>query len=134
MTQLPICPWCSVFVPYSSCRRALRELLESSLLEGWPGRLLLTYDLGALEDRRYFTAGALVGWSLAQGGPGLCCLHPDFYQLMCGNSPSLEDFNWREVADTDIQSQLQQVWQHTVHILRRSNICAAIHVHQSTFD
>ncbi|XP_062306776.1 uncharacterized protein LOC134011248 isoform X2 [Osmerus eperlanus] len=90
-------------------RLALLEVQESSLLEGQPGLLLMTYDLVALEERRYFAAGALVGWSLCHGGPGLRCLHPALYQLMCGHNPSLEDFDWREVADADIQVQLQQL-------------------------
>ncbi len=64
-------------------RLTLLELQESSVFEGPPGRLFLTYDLTALEDRKYYEAGVLIGWSLAQGGPGPRCLHPALYQVVC---------------------------------------------------
>lgn len=56
-------------------------LQESPLFEGLPGRLLLTYDLAALEMRMYYKAGVLIGWSLAHGGPGPGCLHPALFQV-----------------------------------------------------
>lgn len=56
-------------------------LQESPLFEGLPGRLLLTYDLAALETRMYYKAGVLIGWSLAHGGPGPRCLHPALFQV-----------------------------------------------------
>ncbi|MEQ2173352.1 hypothetical protein GOODEAATRI_031256, partial [Goodea atripinnis] len=43
-------------------------------------RLFLTYDLTALDDRMYYEAGVLIGWSLAHGGPGPCCLHPALFE------------------------------------------------------
>lgn len=67
-----------IFCPH---RLALLELQESSVFEGPPGRLFFAYDLTALEDRKYYEAGALIGWSLTQGGPGPCCLHPALYQV-----------------------------------------------------
>ncbi|XP_074524613.1 uncharacterized protein LOC141789177 [Halichoeres trimaculatus] len=90
-------------------RLALLELQQTSVFEGFSGRLFLTYDLSALEDRKYFEAGVLIGWSLAQGGPGPCCLHPTLYQMICGQSPSLEDFSWRDIVDTETQIRLQQL-------------------------
>lgn len=64
-------------------RLTLLELQQSSVFEGLPGRLLLTYDLAALEDGKYYETGVLIGWSLAQGGPGPRCLHPALYQVVC---------------------------------------------------
>nr|XP_033478032.1 uncharacterized protein LOC117254121 [Epinephelus lanceolatus] len=90
-------------------RLTLLELQQSSVFEGLPGRLFLTYDLAALEDRKYYEAGVLIGWSLAQGGPGPHCLHPVLYELMCGQNPSLEDFSWRDIVDTEAQIRLQQL-------------------------
>lgn len=63
----------------------MRGLQESPLFEGRPGRLLLTYDLAALEAKAYRKAGVLIGWSLAHGGPGPACLHPALFQV---GSPS----------------------------------------------
>lgn len=51
------------------------------MFEGPPGSLFLTSNLTALEERKYYEAGVLIGWSLAQGGPGPCCLHPALYQV-----------------------------------------------------
>ncbi|KAM6962545.1 G2/M phase-specific E3 ubiquitin-protein ligase-like [Aplochiton taeniatus] len=90
-------------------RLALLELQNSLVMEGRPGRLLLTYDLSALNDRKYYDAGVLIGWSLAHGGPGLHCLHPTLYQLMCGQHPPLEDFSWRDIPDADAQVRLQEL-------------------------
>ncbi|XP_034439600.1 uncharacterized protein LOC117760586 [Hippoglossus hippoglossus] len=90
-------------------RLTLLELQQSSVFEGRPGRLFLTHDLAALEDRKYYQAGVLIGWSLAQGGPGPRCLHPALYQLMCGLNPSLEDFSSADIADAEVQQRLQQL-------------------------
>lgn len=64
-------------------RLALRELQESSVFEGLQQHLFLTYNLTALKDRKYYEAGVLIGWSLAQGGPGPHCLHPTLFQVVC---------------------------------------------------
>ncbi|KAK2835161.1 hypothetical protein Q5P01_015645 [Channa striata] len=90
-------------------RLTLLELQQTSIFEGRPGHLFLTYDLTALEDRKYFEAGVLIGWSLAHGGPGPRCLHPALYQLMCGHGSSLEDFICTDIVDADVQIRLQQL-------------------------
>lgn len=90
-------------------RLTLLELQKTCLFEGQPGRLLLTSDLSALEDWRYYEAGVLIGWSLAHGGPGPRCLHLTLFQLMCGRDASLDDFSWRDVADIEKQSYLQEL-------------------------
>uniref|UniRef100_A0A8C7YAX9 HECT domain-containing protein n=1 Tax=Oryzias sinensis TaxID=183150 RepID=A0A8C7YAX9_9TELE len=90
-------------------RLSLLELQQSQVFEGSPGRLFFTYDLTALEDGKYYEAGVLIGWSLAQGGPGPHCLHPELYKLICGLNPSLEDFNWRDVVDPAVQAKLQEL-------------------------
>ena len=68
---------------FFSHRLMLLELQQSCVFEGHAGRLLLTYDLTAFEDRKYYQAGVLIGWSLAHGGPGPRCLHPALYQVKC---------------------------------------------------
>uniref|UniRef100_H3D450 HECT domain-containing protein n=2 Tax=Tetraodon nigroviridis TaxID=99883 RepID=H3D450_TETNG len=84
-------------------------LQEGPLFEGPSGRLLLTYDLAALEAKMYHKAGVLIGWSLAHGGPGPRCLHPALFQLMCSQNPFLGDFSWNDVTSTEVQSRLQQL-------------------------
>ncbi|XP_043985693.1 uncharacterized protein LOC122838803 isoform X2 [Gambusia affinis] len=90
-------------------RLTLLELQQSCVFEGHPERLFFTYDLTALDDGSYYEAGVLIGWSLAHGGPGPCCLHPALYQLMCCQSASLEDFNWSDVVDAEAQLRLQEL-------------------------
>lgn len=127
-------------------RLVLNGLRKSCVFEGLPGRLLLTYDLAALDMRMYYKAGVLIGWSLAHCGPGPHCLHPALYQvvfvricrlgfaadllgcsdflllivslpqLMCRKNPSLEDFSWSEIVSTEVQSWLQQVPHTHVHV------------------
>ncbi|XP_031138210.1 uncharacterized protein LOC116038146 [Sander lucioperca] len=104
-------------------RLTLLELQQSSVFEGLPGRLLLTYDLAALEDGKYYETGVLIGWSLAQGGPGPRCLHPALYQLMCGQNPSLENFNWRHIVDAEAQIRLQQLHSCTDVKLLSPSLC-----------
>nr|XP_054608029.1 G2/M phase-specific E3 ubiquitin-protein ligase-like isoform X1 [Nothobranchius furzeri] len=90
-------------------RLMLLKLQQTCVFEGHPGRRLFTYDLTALDDRKYYEAGVLIGWSLAHGGPGPGFLHPALYQLMCGQSPSLENFNWRDIVDVEVQIRLQEL-------------------------
>lgn len=73
-------------------RLALEELQRSPVFEGPPGRVFFTYDLTALEQRKYFEAGVLIGWSLAQGGPGPRFLHPALYQV-CYYCRCCDDYN-----------------------------------------
>ncbi|XP_041862185.1 G2/M phase-specific E3 ubiquitin-protein ligase-like isoform X2 [Melanotaenia boesemani] len=90
-------------------RLTLLELQQSCVFEGRPGSLFLTYNLTALEEMKYYEAGVLIGWSLAQGGPGPYCLHPELYQLMCCQTPSLQDFNWRDIVDAEARIRLQEL-------------------------
>ncbi|CAG5863255.1 unnamed protein product, partial [Menidia menidia] len=90
-------------------RLTMLGIQQSCVFEGRPGRLFLTYNLTALEDRKYYEAGILIGWSLSHGGPGPCCLHPALYQLMCCQNPILENFNWMDIADTEAQMRLQEL-------------------------
>lgn len=79
-----------MFFCSSRHRSALMELQKSPVFEGLPGRVFLTYDLTALEEGKYYEAGILIGWSLAQGGPGPRCLHPALYQVLVSSfSPKL---------------------------------------------
>ncbi|XP_017294905.1 uncharacterized protein LOC108249798 isoform X2 [Kryptolebias marmoratus] len=89
-------------------RTTLLELQQSFVFEGRPGSLFLTHNLTALEGRKYYEAGVLIGWSLTHGGPGPC-LHPALYQLMCCQNPSLKNFSWRDIVDPEAQVRLQEL-------------------------
>nr|XP_008282516.1 PREDICTED: uncharacterized protein LOC103359089 [Stegastes partitus] len=104
-------------------RMALVELEQSCVFEGRPGRLFFTCNLKALQNQKYYEAGVLIGWSLALGGPGPCCLHPVLYQLMCCQSPSLEDFSWKDIVDAEAQSRLQELQNCTDVKLLSPSLC-----------
>lgn len=104
-------------------RLILLELQHSCVFEGLPGSLFMTCNFTALEERKYYEAGVLIGWSLAQGGPGLCCLHPALYQVMCCHSITLEDFNWRDIIDTEVQIQLKELHSCTDVKLLSPSLC-----------
>ncbi|XP_073675865.1 uncharacterized protein [Garra rufa] len=91
--------------------RILMMEVQSSLgiFEGQPGHLFFTYDQMALEERKYELAGKLIAWSVAHGGPGFKSLDPCLYQLMCTQECQLVDFDWRLIADADIQDKLQKI-------------------------
>ncbi|XP_013885211.1 G2/M phase-specific E3 ubiquitin-protein ligase [Austrofundulus limnaeus] len=89
-------------------RLILRELQQSCVFEGRPGSLFFTHDLTALDDRKYYEAGVLIGWSLTHGGRGPC-LHPALYQLMCCQNPSLKNFSWRDIVDPEAQMRLREL-------------------------
>ena len=69
------------------------------IFEGKAGQVFLTYDQAALDQQKYFKGGNLIAWSIAHGGPCVKALDPSLYQLMCGQEPSLEQFDWHVLPD-----------------------------------
>ena len=93
-----------------SIRLAMQELTEcSGLLEGPEEHMVFTHNLKLLEDNKYFLAGRLVGMSIIHGGPGLGCLDPLLYKLMCGLQCNLTDFDINVITDSEIAETLRQV-------------------------
>ena len=74
---------------------------HSGLFEGREGRMMFAHNLKLVEENKFFLAGRLVGMSLLQGGPGLCCLHPLVYYLMCGYPCDLSEFDPSDIAGPD---------------------------------
>ncbi|KAM3608331.1 uncharacterized protein V6R79_023110 [Siganus canaliculatus] len=77
-----------------------KKLLESALK---------AISRSALDQKKFFKCGNLIAWSIAHGGPGLKALDPCLYQLMCGQEPPIEQFDWRVLPDPDVQNKLQRV-------------------------
>ncbi|XP_024116641.1 uncharacterized protein LOC112138307 isoform X2 [Oryzias melastigma] len=91
-------------------RLLMKEVQGSfGIFEGKPGQVLMTYDQAALEQQKYFLGGNLVAWSVVHGGPSIKCLDPTLFQLMCGQEPRLEEFDWSVIPDVEIQSKLQKI-------------------------
>lgn len=77
--------------------------------EGKPGNLFLTYDQQAFNQNKYYTAGKLVTWSIMHNGPGLRCLNSELFQLMCGHTPDLSEFNTELIPEPEVQEKLSKV-------------------------
>lgn len=79
------------------------------IFEGKAGQIFLSYDQTALDHQKYFRGGNLIAWSIAHGGPCIKALDPCFFQLMCGQEPPLEQFDWHVLPDPDVQSKVKRV-------------------------
>lgn len=81
----------------------------SGLFEGRDGNMIFCHDIKSLEENKFFLAGRLVGMSLIQGGPGMCCLHPLVYKLMCHSPFDLTSFEINDIVDCEFVEVIKQV-------------------------
>ncbi|XP_041844552.1 G2/M phase-specific E3 ubiquitin-protein ligase-like [Melanotaenia boesemani] len=81
------------------------------IFEGKTGQVFLSYDQTALDQRKYYKGGNLIAWSIAHGGPCIKALDPSLFQLMCGQDPPLEEFDWSVLPDQDVQSNVKKILQ-----------------------
>ncbi|CAL8242169.1 unnamed protein product [Merluccius merluccius] len=79
------------------------------VFEGRPNDLFFTFDLAALESKKYFNAGKLTAWSVAHGGPGPRSLNIDLFKLMCGQSAPLAGLDIGVLLDYHQQDKLQKL-------------------------
>ncbi|KAA0701574.1 hypothetical protein E1301_Tti022883 [Triplophysa tibetana] len=91
--------------------RLLMADIQHSLgtLEGRPGNLFFTYDQQAFSQNKHYTAGKLVTWSIMHNGPGLRCLNSELFQLMCGHTPELSEFNTELIPEPEVQEKLSKL-------------------------
>jgi hypothetical protein len=80
------------------------------LFESHEGYMMFSHNIKLVEENKFFPAGHLVGMSLKQGGPGICCIHPSVYHLMCSVQCDLSSFDLTDVVDTDFSELVAQVW------------------------
>ena len=87
---------------------------EMGILEGRDGAMVLSLRLDLLRDNRYKQAGEFVKWSLQQGGPGLRCLSPAFYQLLANGGRQMVGDEvtaaLNDIPDIDVQQEVTQVY------------------------
>ena len=79
------------------------------------GHMMFTHNLKLLEENKYLLAGRLVGMSLMQDCPGLGCLDPTLYKLICGLLCILHDFDINVITDRDFVETLKQVHYSSSH-------------------
>lgn len=58
---------------------------DMGIFEGYLDRRLFSHNIDLLRRQHYKLAGELVAWSVANGGPGLCCISKHLCNLMMGN-------------------------------------------------
>ncbi|CAL8289265.1 unnamed protein product [Gadus morhua 'NCC'] len=101
---------------YGGPRREFFRLLmlevQSSLgiFEGRPGELFFSYDLQALDQNKFYTAGKLTAWSIIHNGPGLRCLNNSLFALMCNQEVDLTNLDLGLLPiESDDQSKVDQI-------------------------
>ena len=67
-------------------RLLMKSLKELGIFEG----LWFSHDISLLQDRKYFLAGKLIGWSILQEGPGPRCLSDEAFYLLIEKSCSCD--------------------------------------------
>lgn len=80
------------------------------IFEGPQDKVLFTYNLSALEEGKYRTAGMLIAWSVLHNGPGIRALHPALFQIMCSQHADLQHFDYHDLPNEKVQSNLQKVF------------------------
>lgn len=91
-------------------RLAMHQLSSySGLFEGQGGCMMFCHNIKLVEQNKFFLAGRLVGMSLSQGGPGICCFHPSVYHLMCDYPADLTNFDVDDIVDPDFGEVIKQV-------------------------
>lgn len=80
------------------------------IFEGPQDKVLFTYNLSALEEGKYRTAGMLIAWSVLHNGPGIRALHPALFQIMCRQNADLQHFDYGDLPNEKVQSNLQRVF------------------------
>lgn len=91
-------------------RMVIHEIVNSSgLLEGSEERTFFSHNVKLLEEKRYELAGRLVGMSMMHDGPGLGCLDPTLFKLMCGIPCDLNKFDAKVIVDLKFVKVIEQV-------------------------
>ncbi|KAF5893510.1 G2/M phase-specific E3 ubiquitin-protein ligase-like isoform X1, partial [Clarias magur] len=81
------------------------------IFEGKGGQVFLSDDQAALDQRKYFKDGNLITGLVAHRRPCIKALDSTLFQLLCGQEPPLEQFDYRVLPDPDVQSQVKRILQ-----------------------
>ncbi|MED6256394.1 hypothetical protein ATANTOWER_025181 [Ataeniobius toweri] len=92
-------------------RLLMKEVQGMEVFEGPQHNLLFAYNQAAFDQKRFYTAGKLAAWSIVHGGPGLRCLDPILYTLMCGQVPDFRAFDYAALHESDVQQNIQRIHQ-----------------------
>ncbi len=84
--------------------------------------MMLSHNIKLVEQNKFLLAGRLVGMSVTQGGPGICCFHPSVYKLMCDLPCDLSSFDLNDTADTSFAELVTQLQQKSIPLQFMSKI------------
>lgn len=87
----------------------MAEVGGMDIFEGPPEKVVFSYNLVALEARRYYTAGRLTAWSLAHNGPGPRNFNRALFLKMCGQAVDLPAEDIMQLLEEGQAEKFRQV-------------------------
>lgn len=89
---------------------ALKEMAaDGTILQGPMHSRSFIHNTKGFSERRYYYAGLLVAVSLANGGPGLCCLSEAVFSYLCYGLPLRLELKTEDLTDFELIEKLNKV-------------------------
>ncbi|XP_057191422.1 G2/M phase-specific E3 ubiquitin-protein ligase-like [Triplophysa rosa] len=116
-------PTCSMLVKFTDDVGLMEEALDTGgptrefltllmdaietrrVFEGKDNAKYLSFDCQAAEDNEYFHIGRMIAVSIVHGGPGLCCLSPNFFLYLIGKEKKTEA-TIEDIPDDEVKKAL----------------------------
>ena len=83
---------------------------DGQLFQGPPDRHLFVHNVQALASRKFFYAGMLIAFSVANGGPGFPCLAASVFNYLCFGLEWNFTVQMDDLPDADIRAKLEKVY------------------------
>ncbi|KAI7794731.1 putative G2/M phase-specific E3 ubiquitin-protein ligase-like [Triplophysa rosa] len=119
-------PTCSMLVKFTDDVGLMEEALDTGgptrefltllmdaietrrVFEGKDNAKYLSFDCQAAEDNEYFHIGRMIAVSIVHGGPGLCCLSPNFFLYLIGKEKKTEA-TIEDIPDDEVKKALLEI-------------------------
>ncbi|XP_057184324.1 G2/M phase-specific E3 ubiquitin-protein ligase-like isoform X1 [Triplophysa rosa] len=119
-------PTCSMMVKFTDDIGAMEEALDTGgptrefltllmdaiktrrVFEGKDNAKYLSFNSKAAEDNEYFHIGRMIAVSIVHGGPGLCCLSPNFFLNLIGKEKKIEA-PIEDMPDDEVRKALLEI-------------------------
>ncbi|XP_057175463.1 G2/M phase-specific E3 ubiquitin-protein ligase-like [Triplophysa rosa] len=120
-------PTCSMLVKFTDDVGLMEEALDTGgptrefltllmdaietrrVFEGKDNAKYLSFDCQAAEDNEYFHIGRMIAVSIVHGGPGLCCLSPNFFLYLIGKEKKTEA-TIEDIPDDEVKKALLEIF------------------------
>lgn len=91
--------------------QALKEMAaDGTIFQGPIHSRSFIHNTKGFSERRYYYAGLLVAISLANGGPGLCCLSEAVFSYLCYGLPLRMTLKTEDLTDFELIEKLNKVY------------------------